>query len=105
MPEGYVVTGADLLKAKSDTQNVRDNSAANINNMRNQLAGIEGAWQGQAATAFHSLLERFNTASDRILQDLQTISENLGTAATQYGAREEESSQSLKNAGGGDFSF
>lgn len=104
MPDGYKINGPDLLKAKGDVQTVHDNSQGNINNLRNQLGSLEGVWKGQAATAFHALIERFNEASNKILQDLQTIGENLGTAAQQYGAREEESSSNLNKAGGG-YSF
>jgi len=104
MPEGYKVSGDDLHKAQLDTNNVHDNSRANINTMKNQLSGLEGVWAGDAANAFHSLMERFNVASDKILKDLEQISQNLGTAAKQYGHREETTAQSLKNTGG-DYAF
>jgi WXG100 family type VII secretion target len=101
MPEGYKVSGDDLAKAQQDTNTVYDNSRANINSMKSQLGGLEGAWVGEASTAFHALMERFNTSSDKLLQDLQQISENLGTAAKRYGHQETETSQAMKNAGGG----
>jgi WXG100 family type VII secretion target len=103
MPEGYVVSGDDLNKAQQDTINVHDNSRANINTMKSQLGGLEGAWVGEASTAFHSLMERFNTSSDKLLQDLEQISQNLGSAAKQYGHREAETSQAMKSQGGYSF--
>jgi WXG100 family type VII secretion target len=103
MPDGFVVTGADLQKASLDTAQVRENSLGNINSLKSQLGGLEGAWRGEAATAFHQLFERFNTASDKVLADLQTISESLATAAKQYGVQEESTTSTFKQ--GGNFEF
>jgi WXG100 family type VII secretion target len=104
MPDGYGVDGPQLHKASQDTATVKEHSAAHMSNLRNQLGGLEGVWQGDASVAFHALIERFNTASNKVLQDLQTISESLETAAKSYGHREEETSQAMKSAGGG-YSF
>lgn len=101
---GFVITVDMLQKASQDTMNVRENSMAHISQLRNQLGQLEGAWKGQAAMAFHSLVQRFNTASDKILADLQTISESLNTAAKQYGAQEDAAQQSFKSQEGG-FAF
>jgi ESAT-6 family protein len=104
MPDGYEVSGPQLHKASQDTSTVKEQSQAHINNLRNQLGSLESVWKGDASVAFHALIERFNTASNKVLQDLQTISESLETAAKNYGHREEETSQAMKSAGGG-YSF
>lgn len=103
MPDGYQVTAADLHKASVDTAQVRENSLGNINSLKSQLGGLEGAWRGEAATAFHQLFERFNNASDKVLVDLQTISESLDNAAKQYGHQEESTTSTFKQ--GGQFEF
>lgn len=105
MPNSSFEITPDMLhKASTDTASVRENSAAHITQLRNNLAQLEGAWVGDAATAFHSLVNRFNQAADKVLADLQTISESLNTAAKAYGHREEESKQTFAQAEGG-FSF
>jgi WXG100 family type VII secretion target len=104
MPDGFKMSGADLHKASQDTSTVRENSVGHITSLRNQLANLEGAWVGEAATAFHSLFERFNTAADKILTDLQTISESLDTAAKKYGHQETSTTDTFKQAGG-NFAF
>lgn len=103
MPNGYKISPEDLAKAQKDTLNVHDNSKANINSMMSQLGNLEGVWAGQAAAAFHQLIERFQNASNNLLTDLNQISENLGTAAKQYGHREEETSSAFKSQGGYSF--
>jgi WXG100 family type VII secretion target len=105
MPDGYKVSGPDLHKAHLDTLTVRDHSQGHINNLRNQLGHLEGVWKGEASAAFHQLFERFNTASNKVLQDLQQISDSLETAAKKYGFNEETQKASLNKIGGGDFKF
>jgi WXG100 family type VII secretion target len=104
MPDGFRMSGSDLHKASQDTSTVRENSKGHISNLRNQLSSLEGAWKGEAATAFHSLYQRFETASDKILTDLQTISESLEGAAKKYGHQETSTTDTFKQAGNG-FSF
>ncbi|MET0132063.1 MAG: WXG100 family type VII secretion target [Kibdelosporangium sp.] len=100
MPEGFEITPDMLNKASVDASNVRESSINHINQLRSQLDQLQSAWQGQAATAFQSLVQRFNDASNKILADLQTISESLATSAKEYGHREEETNQVFTQAGG-----
>ncbi|MBP2322508.1 WXG100 family type VII secretion target [Kibdelosporangium banguiense] len=105
MPNGtFEITPEMLHKASVDTDRVRNDTQGYINTLRNQLGSLEGAWAGAAATAFHSLIGRFNEASNKVLQDLQTISESLATSAKEYGHREEESQSTFTKAEG-NFSF
>jgi WXG100 family type VII secretion target len=101
MPNGaFSITPEMLHKASVDTDRVRNDTQAHINGLRNQLGGLEGLWQGAAATAFHSLIQRFNDAANKVLADLQTISESLETSAKQYGHQEEESKSTFTKAEG-----
>ncbi|MFC0115007.1 WXG100 family type VII secretion target [Kibdelosporangium aridum] len=105
MPNGAVEITPDMLhKASVDAANVREAQQGHITHLRNQLAQLEGAWEGAAAQAFHSLVARFNTAADKILQDLQTISESLASSAKMYGHQEEAAQQTFSKAEGG-FTF
>jgi WXG100 family type VII secretion target len=105
MPNGaFEITPEQLHKASVDTDRVRNDTMGHINTLRGQLGQLDGAWTGAAATAFHSLIERFNNASNKVLQDLQTISESLDSAAKQYGHQEEESKSTFTKAEG-QFNF
>jgi WXG100 family type VII secretion target len=105
MPNGaFSITPEMLHKASVDTDRVRNDTLGHINSLKSQLGGLEGAWQGAAATAFHSLIQRFNDASNKVLQDLQTISESLASSAKQYGHQEEESKSTFTKAEG-QFNF
>ncbi|RSM67410.1 hypothetical protein DMH04_49060 [Kibdelosporangium aridum] len=105
MPQGAFSITPDMLhKASVDTANVREAQQGHITHLRNQLAQLEGAWEGSAAQAFHSLVARFNTAAEKILTDLQTISESLASSAKMYGHQEEASKSTFTKAEG-NFSF
>ncbi|MET0233877.1 MAG: WXG100 family type VII secretion target [Kibdelosporangium sp.] len=105
MPTGaFEITPEQLHKASVDTDRVRNDTLGHINSLRGQLGQLEGAWAGEASVAFHSLIDRFNNAANKVLADLQTISESLDSAAKQYGFREEESKSTFTKAEG-NFSF
>lgn len=91
MPEGsgtFAITPEMLHKASVDTRNVMENTQGHLSTLRGQLGQLQGAWKGEAFVAFQSLNERFENAAKKVLQDLNTISESLDTAAKQYGHRE-----------------
>lgn len=51
--------------------------------LSNQLAPLAGAWQGQASTAFHMLMERWNTDARNLNEALRSIGEQIrGSGAT-----------------------
>jgi WXG100 family type VII secretion target len=100
MADGYGVNGHDMHQASVDTMQVKDDSTAHINKLRNDLAQLEGVWKGQAYTAFQGLSQRFNTAAENMLRDLQVISEKLAEGAKQYGHQEDQTSQDMNKAGG-----
>ena len=89
-----------LHKASLDTDRVRNDTLGHVNSLRNQLGQLGGLWEGAAATAFHSLFERFNNAANKVLADLQTISESLENSAKQYGLSEEEQKSTFTKAEG-----
>jgi WXG100 family type VII secretion target len=107
MPDGFVTSAESLHAASVDVSTVREHSAGHITALKGQIGHLEGAWRGAAATAFHQLFERFNGASDRLLNDLQQISDSLDTSAKQYGHRDDETKSSFTSgaAAGGDYSF
>jgi WXG100 family type VII secretion target len=107
MPDGFVASAESLHQSSVDVSTVRDHSAGHISALKGQLGQLQGAWKGAAATAFHQLFERFSGASDRLLNDLQTISESLDSSAKQYGHRDEETKSTFTSgaAAGGDYSF
>ncbi|MCE7005780.1 WXG100 family type VII secretion target [Kibdelosporangium philippinense] len=104
MGSAFSITPDMLHKASVDTANVREAQQAHIAHLRNQLAQLEGTWEGAAAQAFHSLVQRFNTAAEKILTDLQTISESLDQSAKLYGHNEQATKDTFAKTEGG-FAF
>lgn len=92
---GYQTGAPELKKAAQNMENTNQALQANISQLGNVLASTQGAWQGQAATAFHNLMERFQTDAKQLNDSLNQIAEQVTGSANEYTRQEEESSQSL----------
>jgi WXG100 family type VII secretion target len=81
-----------------------EDAVGQIRGQQSQLAGQHGdlmaGWQGQAATAFTSAYESFNSDFAQVLNALQGIHEKLGTTRTRYQATEETQAASANRVRG-----
>ncbi len=68
---------------------------SNLSRLANDCQQIEGAWVGLAATAFHNLMERFQTDAKNLNDSLNQISESIGANAANYARQEQESQDSI----------
>ena len=81
-----------------------EDAVGQIRGQQSQLAGqhsdLMTGWQGQAATAFTSAYESFNSDFTQVLNALQGIHEKLGTTRTRYQATEETQAASANRVRG-----
>ncbi|MFD0705279.1 WXG100 family type VII secretion target [Alloscardovia venturai] len=63
-----------------------------VTTMYTQLSGLQGAWQGSAATQFTSLMEQWRTAQTTMEQSLQSIQQSLAAASQVYADAETQAS-------------
>ncbi|MGH3718031.1 MAG: WXG100 family type VII secretion target [Pseudonocardiaceae bacterium] len=61
--------------------------------LRNQLAPLAGAWKGQAATAFHMLMERWDFDARTINEALNNIGDQIRDSGTTYAQADETENQ------------
>ena len=69
---------------------VRDQIQAQLAQLRAQLGPLEGTWRGDASTAFHQLMARWNDDARRINAALSSIGESVQASGTTYRAAEDE---------------
>ncbi|RFD27197.1 WXG100 family type VII secretion target EsxB [Mycobacterium uberis] len=78
-----------------------DNIASGLSQERTAVdsvgTGFQGSWQGQAATAATSALQRFDDAIVTQISELQRIVENLNRSGANYTNTDEEAQQSLSS--------
>ncbi|WP_285030232.1 WXG100 family type VII secretion target [Mycolicibacterium sp. lyk4-40-TYG-92] len=76
-----------------------DRIAGELNGHKGAVDGIAGQLQasmkGDAGTAAHLALVRFNEAMDQQLKELSDISNNIQSAGTQYTAADADGASSL----------
>jgi ESAT-6 family protein len=67
--------------------------------LRNQLAPLTGAWKGQASTAFHLLMERWDTDARNLNEALNSIGEQIRGSGTTYAQADETENQTYSRIG------
>lgn len=63
--------------------------------LSNQLAPLAGVWQGQAATAFNLLMERWNTSARSLNEALSSIGEQIRASGGTYSQADETENQTF----------
>ena len=75
------------------TQNFQDalsQISGNKQRMYQALEGLDGMWQGQAHDAFVAQYQKDNQEMETLIQELQQVAENIGTARQEYDNCEQE---------------
>ncbi|MGH3772969.1 MAG: WXG100 family type VII secretion target [Pseudonocardiaceae bacterium] len=62
--------------------------------LRNQIAPLSGAWKGQAATAFQTLMQRWDADALQINQSLHNIGDQIRGSGATYAQADETEQQS-----------
>ncbi|MFJ6217383.1 WXG100 family type VII secretion target [Streptomyces sp. NPDC092296] len=71
-----------------------------LSRLNSLVSSVTGTWQGQAATAYHQLQERWNEDATKLNRVLDEIKQAIDATTAQYSATEEEQRSSLGNITG-----
>lgn len=66
-----------------------------IDVLRGKLEGLRGAWAGQGAVAFNTLMTRWNDDAAKIISALDEFESNLIASQSSYTASDEAQSASM----------
>jgi len=92
--DGALSRGAKIVSESKVTLN------AEIASLEGKLAGIGAQWQGQSATAFTALMERWRTDAKKITDNLDAFEQNLISSQSTYTAADEASSSAMSRLQG-----
>ncbi len=95
MAGGYGTSTEQMQQAARHVNDVNDRVQGQLSSLMSGLAPLEGAWQGPAATAFQTLIQRWNEDARRLNQALQGIGEAIQGSARTYGQQEEEQAAAM----------
>jgi WXG100 family type VII secretion target len=84
-----------MQAAANHVAEVNQSVQGQLSALSNQLAPLAGAWQGQAATAFQMLMERWNTDARNLNEALNNIGEQIRGSGATYAQADESEHQSF----------
>ncbi|MGH3904557.1 MAG: WXG100 family type VII secretion target [Pseudonocardiaceae bacterium] len=84
-----------MQAAANHVAEVNQSVQGQLSALSNQLAPLAGAWQGQASTAFHMLIERWNTNARSLNEALSSIGEQIQGSGATYAQADESENQSF----------
>jgi WXG100 family type VII secretion target len=82
-----------MQSAANHVAEVNQSVQGQLSGLRNQLAPLAGAWKGQASTAFHLLMERWDTDARNLNEALNSIGEQIRGSGTTYAQADENENQ------------
>lgn len=87
--DGALKAGASAVaQSRSELQN-------ELSVLRGKLESLRGAWVGQGAVAFNTLMERWNGDANKIISALNEFESNLISSQSTYTASDEAQSASM----------
>lgn len=94
---GFGTQTETMLQASRHVADVNEQIGSQLRTLSGQLAPLESAWRGMAATSFHQLMVRFNENAERLRTALNGISEQIAGAGTTYATEDEAQQQVMSN--------
>jgi WXG100 family type VII secretion target len=82
-----------MQAAATHVDEVNQNVQSQLLALRNQLAPLAAAWKGQAATAFNTLMARWDADALKLNNSLHGIGEQIRQSGTTYAQTDEAEHQ------------
>ena len=80
----FSVNSERILAGNAAIQQTIERLSGEVSMLQSQLGGLADSWQGQAATSFQDLMQRWRITSDQVDEQLRQIGNALALAAQQY---------------------
>lgn len=91
-------TTVETMEATSRrVSDVRSEIQGLLSTLKGEVDGVRGGWEGSAAIAFQSLMERWDGSATKLNQALEAISENIKSNSVSYDSAQQVHTSSLNN--------
>jgi len=101
MAAQFTTGSPEMLAAVSSMEQANQALQGNIKNLQSEVEGVGGAWSGAAATAFSTLMAKFNEDATKLNTDLQQIADAVRSNNSTYQAQEDQAHSSMSQILGG----
>ena len=78
------VDTSKMISAAQEMMNKHDSIRSQVLGLQSNLNSLQGSWKGDTATAFDNAMNGFYDDANTILTQLQTLANNVDTAAKTY---------------------
>jgi WXG100 family type VII secretion target len=95
MTQGFGTSVEEMQAAGKHVFTVNDAVQADLASLRSRLAPLAGAWRGDAAAAFATLMARWDTEAKALSEALRGIGESIQGSGVSYQAQEEQHTDDL----------
>ena len=92
---GYGTSVEDMARAGQHVLDVDADVQADLAALRGQLVPLQGAWMGDAATAFAGLMQRWDADARSLSEALRAIGEAIEGSGRTYQQQEQAQSAGL----------
>ena len=100
MASGAFGTSVETMQgAASHVAEVNESVQGQLSALQNQLAPLAGAWTGSAATAFQTLMVRWDEDARSLNEALRAIGDSIAVSATDYDTTDEDQRQAFGGIG------
>ena len=89
MPDGYAGTVSEFTNAHQKVVGVKEDVEGTLKQTWDIVMGLQGQWQGNAATAFTNMMTRFDADAKNLNAALEAIAEQLMAAGSTYQEQED----------------
>jgi WXG100 family type VII secretion target len=90
MTQGFGTSVEEMQRAGKHVFTVNDTVQADLATLRSRLVPLAGAWRGDAAAAFATLMARWDTEAKALSDALRGIGEAIQGSGMSYQAQEEQ---------------
>jgi WXG100 family type VII secretion target len=90
---GYQASAEELADLAKQIIAVDGETQGTLRGVRSTVEGLQGIWAGAAATAFTTLMSRFDEDALKLQEALRSIADQVDGSAAAYARQEEEAAQ------------
>jgi len=95
MTQGFGTSVEEMQRAGTHVLTVNDAVQTDLATLRSRLAPLAGAWRGEAATAFNTLMTRWDANAKSLNDALRGIGESIQGSGASYQAQEQQHASDL----------
>lgn len=101
MAQQFTTGSSEMMAGVQSLQEMNDSLNASLRALQGEVEQVASAWSGSAATAFNTLMNRFNEDATKLNQNLQQMSEAMASNNKAYQASEEANQSEMSKLLGG----